>query len=237
MTLKLIDKDLRSKYAEALYKNESSYDKDIDRRFQRLNIDQFRSLSMVDASSQVFLNKVRQKRTKWIQDDLKFRDHYKLICRNVHSKKLDNLLHSFDVDNKRKWDQISQYKFNLLQQQMRLKDMNKSFISDSEPQINTLKLSEEPPPFQSTIPKLPHINSLENDFNDLYSKYSVSDREFIDKFPAKVELTVTDVGKQYISSQRQKHLTLKKQKQKYTKIQDNALKDSRFKNLISSLDE
>jgi hypothetical protein len=74
MTLKLIDKDLRSKYAEALYKNESSYEKDIDRRFQRLDLDQFRSMSMVDASAQVFLNQVRQKRAKWINDDLKFRE-------------------------------------------------------------------------------------------------------------------------------------------------------------------
>lgn len=100
MTLKLIDKDLRSKYAEALYKNEATYDKEIDRRLQRLNLDYIRSSQNIDAGSQIFLNKIRQKRTKWSQDDARFREHYRLVCRNVHNKKLDNLKQIFDPQTK-----------------------------------------------------------------------------------------------------------------------------------------
>lgn len=91
MSLKLIDKELKSKYAEALYKNEASYDKEIDRRVERLQVEYMRSSHQVDAGSQIFLNKVRQKRSKWIQDDLKYRDYYRLVCRNVHNRKLENL--------------------------------------------------------------------------------------------------------------------------------------------------
>lgn len=96
MSLKLIDKELKSKYAEALYKNEASYDKEIDRRVERLKIDYTRSSNQVEAGSQIFLNKVRQKRSKWIQDDIKYRDYYRLVCRNVQNKKLDNLKSYFD---------------------------------------------------------------------------------------------------------------------------------------------
>lgn len=96
MSLKLIDKELKSKYAEALYKNEASYDKEIDRRVERLRIDYTRSSNQVEAGSQIFLNKVRQKRSKWIQDDIKYRDYYRLVCRNVQNKKLDNLKNYFD---------------------------------------------------------------------------------------------------------------------------------------------
>lgn len=244
MTLKLIDKDLRSKYAEALFKNEASYDKDIDRRFQRLDLDQFRSISMVDASAQVFLNQVRQKRTKWINDDLRFREHYRHVCRNVHSKKLENLKQSYDLNNKRRWDPNLQLRYNLLQQQLKLKDSNHLTIAEYEKQPSSLGLERQGSRLdltqvhlKSTVPKLPNIASVESDFNDLYSRFSISDKEFLDKFPAKVELTVTDVGKQFITNETTKAKTLKRQKQKYIRIQNNALKDSRFKNLVSYLDE
>ena len=243
MTLKLIDKDLRSKYAEALYKNESSYEKDIDRRFQRLDLDQFRSISMVDASAQVFLNQVRQKRAKWINDDLKFREHYRHVCRNVHSKKLENLNQSYDLSQRRRWDPNLQVRYNLLQQQLKLKETNQLTI-ENEKQNSSLELDRQASridltqvALRSSVPKLPNIVSLENDFKDLYSRFSTSDKEFLDKFPAKVELTVTHVGKQFILNETTKAKTLKRQKQKYTRIQDNATKDTRFKNLVSYLDE
>ena len=76
MTLKLIDRDLRSKYAEALYKNESSYDKLIEKKYKRLTEDYARSNDIIETGSMVFLNQIRQKREKWTQDDLKFRDYY-----------------------------------------------------------------------------------------------------------------------------------------------------------------
>ena len=242
MTLKLIDKDLRSKYAEALFKNEASYDKDIDRRFQRLDLDQFRSISMVDASAQVFLNQVRQKRTKWINDDLKFREHYRHVCRNVHSKKLENLKQSYDLNQRRRWDPSLQVRYNLLQQQLKLKDTTQ--LTLEEKQHSSLDLDRQASrvdltqvAISSSVPKLPNIVAVENDFKDLYSRYSTSDKEFLDKFPAKVELTVTHVGKQFIANETTKAKTIKRQKQRYTRIQDNATKDSRFKNLVSYLDE
>lgn len=63
MTLKLIDKDLRNKYAEALYKNELSYDKIVDKQLKRIQLDLMRSEQTIEAGSQIFLNKVRQKRS------------------------------------------------------------------------------------------------------------------------------------------------------------------------------
>lgn len=281
MTLKLIDKDLRSKYAEALYKNEANYDKEINRRFDKLNVDFIRNSQIVDAGSQVFLNKVRQKRSKWAQDDLRFREHYRHVCRNVHNKKLDNIMQSYDPESVRKLDPLSQHKYDLLQQQLKHREMNLTFYN-SEPNLRQIgtesvtfdeehendhrqnnpsrnsnanqqntgsnashNVHNQPTMLNhahfkpSTIPKLPNLAhvAVENDFNDLYSRYTRSDREFIEKFPAKVELTVTDVGKQYIYNEKNKHLTLKKQKMKYNKIQTNALKDVRFKSLVSFLDQ
>lgn len=114
MSLKLIDKELKSKYAEALYKNEASYDKEIDRRVERLQIDFTRNLHAVDAGSQIFLNKVRQKRSKWIQDDLKYRDYYRLVCRKVHNRKLENLKGFFEKNDSFQMDPVNEMRFHLL---------------------------------------------------------------------------------------------------------------------------
>jgi hypothetical protein len=219
------DRELKSKYAEALYKNESSFDKEINRRFQRLNMDYARSSSIVDSGSQVFLNRIRQKRNKWIQDDLRYREYYRTVCKKVHNKKLENLRQSFDSENEHKLDPINKAKFELLKQQLKLKDA-KTNIHRIE---NTDPIEEKP----STIVKLPDI--YVKDFNALYSKYSSSDREFLDKYPAKIELTVTEIGKKFIRSEKQKIQTLKRQKIRNAKLQDSALYDDRFKNLVSYL--
>jgi len=239
MTLKMSERELKSKYAEALYKNESSFDKEINRRFQRLNMDYARSSNIVDSGSQVFLNRVRQKRNKWVQDDLRYREYYRTVCKKVHNKKLENLKQSFDSQSEHKLDPINKAKFELLKQQLKLKDAKTNIhrIENSEPiepsKLNseTVYIEEKP----STIAKLPDI--YVKDFNALYSKYSSSDREFLDKYPAKIELTVTEIGKKYIRNEKQKIQTLKRQKIRNAKLQDSALFDDRFKNLVSYLND
>lgn len=245
MTLKLIDKDLRSKYAEALFKNEASYDKEIERKINRLNLDYFRSTQNIDSGSQIFLNQVRNKRSKWSLDDTRFREHYRLVCRNVHNKKLDNLRQIFDPQTKpfklKMLDPVIQAKFNILEQQS-IYEKKKAF-SIFNTEIEPINHSFGNSGYNngerfSTIPKLPSIKNSysvkEIDF-DLYTKYSKSDRDFLEKSPAKIELTVTDVGKQYLSNEKKRKSTLRRQKQKHNRIQENAVKDSRYKNLISSL--
>lgn len=246
MTLKLIDKDLRSKYAEALYRNEASYDKEIERKMNRLNIDYFRSTQNIDSGSQIFLNKVRHKRAKWSQDDMRFREHYRLVCRNVHNKKLDNLRQIFDSQTKgykiKMLDPVLKTKFDILEQQTKPVTTDKAFsIFNTEiaPSDNFLETNEKIQTENlSTIPKLPDIrnpNAVNEIDYDLYMKYSKSDRDFLEKSPAKIELTVTDVGKQYLSNEKKRKSTLRRQKVKYSRIQENAVKDSRYKDLINFL--
>lgn len=250
MTLKLIDKDLKSKYAEALYRNETSYEKEIDRRFKRLNLDFVRSSQTVDAGSQVFLNRIRQKRTKWTQDDLSFRDHYRLVCRNVTNRKLDNLKQAMNpnLNNKRnanKIDPVMVSKFNLLQEQLN-NSTNSPMHFSSDPnlsqannQAQNIESNNSENLERMGVPRLPEIRNMNRESSDidedLYSKYSKSDRGFLEKFPAKVELTVTDLGKQFIYKEQHKHVTLNRQKQKYNHIQNGATTDSRFKDLVQYL--
>jgi hypothetical protein len=231
MTLKLIDKDLRNKYAEALYKNELSYDKEMNQHFRRLNLDMTRNSHMMDAGSQVFLNRVRQKRLKWSMDDMRFREHYKLVCRNVYNKKLDNLNTCFMNLDERVLDPFSQRRYEFLKRELRQSNVNHNslFLEDENSQI-----------VKSSIPKLPSVvNSNRKPYltDELYERFNPADLEFLDKFPAKIEVTLTDVGKQYIKTERSKHITLKNQKKRFRRIQENALNDQRFKNLQSYLKE
>jgi hypothetical protein len=233
MTLKLIDKDLRNKYAEALYKNEQSFDKDIEAQNKRLNLDLIRSSQMIDAGSQIFLNKVKQKRTKWSQDDLKFRDHYKLVCRNVQNKKIQNLKSLVASKNQNRNNNGRFFNSNSFDG-----DIISSFRND-ETSENYLAIEDIP---KSSIPKLPAIYNPYNnqvsrsDQELLYQRYSSTDLEFLDKFPAKIEITLTEIGKQYITAEMNRYRTLKKQKHNFEKIQDRALTDERFKDLVSYLD-
>jgi hypothetical protein len=229
MTLKLIDKDLRNKYAEALYKNELSFEKDMEAHTRRLNLDLIRSSQMIDAGSQIFLNKVKQKRTKWSQDDLRFRDHYKLVCRNVHSKKIQNLKSL--VTSKNQGRNKPQLAF--MNPDSFINGINS--IRDEESSENFLVIDDYP---RSTIPKLPPIFNpyqLNRSNDELYSRYSSTDLEFLENFPAKIEITLTEIGKQYIAAERNRYRTLKKQKHNFEKTQDRALSDERFKSLVSYL--
>jgi len=147
------------------------------------------------------------------------------------------------LSQRRRWDPNLQVRYNLMEKQLKLKDTNQLVIEPERQQTN-LEIERQQSRVDltqmvvaSNIPKLPNIATIENEFNDLYSRFSTSDKEFLDKFPAKVELTLTQVGKQFILNEKTKAKTIKKQKQKYIRIQNNATNDSRFKNLVSYLDE
>ena len=147
------------------------------------------------------------------------------------------------MSQRRRWDPNLQVRYNLMEKQLKLKDTNQLVIEPERQQTN-LEIERQQSRVDltqmvvaSNIPKLPNIATIENEFNDLYSRFSTSDKEFLDKFPAKVELTLTQVGKQFILNEKTKAKTIKKQKQKYIRIQNNATNDSRFKNLVSYLDE
>lgn len=238
MTLKLIDKDLKSKYAETLFKNQASFDKELDRRFKRLNIDYSRNFQNVENGSQVFLNRVRQKRSKWTQDDLNFRDHYRLVCRNVTNKKLENLrsvINSSMNKNKTKFGQIDpliETKLKILNDQ--LNNVNTPLLNySSEINFNYKGRDLSRPKLLPKLPTLKHLNNIDE---DLYCIYSKSDREFLDHYPGKVELTVTKVGKQFVFNEELRMRTLKKQTIKNEQIQSNAIKDRRFSDLVKFLE-
>lgn len=238
MTLKLIDKDLKSKYAEVLYKNQVSFDKELDRRFRRLSIDYTRNFQNVENGSQVFLNRIRQKRSKWSQDDLNFRDHYRLVCRNVTNKKLENLrsaLNSSMKKKKSKYGQIDpliESKLKILNDQLNNVDTS-SLNYSSEINFNYKGKDLSRP---KLLPKLsPHKNYNQID-EDLYCIYSKSDREFLDHYPGKVELTITKLGKQFVLNEELRMKTLQKQTIKNEKIQTNAIKDPRFSGLVKFLE-
>jgi hypothetical protein len=78
----------------------------------------------------------------------------------------------------------------------------------------------------SSIPKLPklmvkhHEPSLSSSLdNDLYTKYTMCDRLFLESLPAKVELTVTDLGKNYLYTKKHEHSTHKTLKKKFSNLQ------------------
>ena len=156
---------------------------------------------------------------------------------------MENLKQSYDLSQRRRWDPNLQVRYNLLEKQLKLKETNQLVIdADRQPTNPEIERQASRVDFTqvvaaSSIPKLPNIETIEKEFNDLYSRFSTSDKEFLDKFPAKVELTLTHVGKQFISNEKTKAKTIRRQKQKYTRIQNNATTDSRFKNLVSYLDE
>lgn len=345
MTLNLIDKNLKSKYAEALYKNESSKEKIMEKQNQRLKIEFMRSNQVIDSTKTLFLNSVRQKRNKWIEGDQKFRDNYKILCNKVHKKKLENLIQAYDKRHLHKLDTKSRQTFEQLQQQLNMakstsknNNNNKSssgFESNSLEQfrlpsivnnnnnnknesknnlnksssttnlaaqqkrdggerfpkasVNRLVIDDDGhrsladiaavaaendtnkeeeqdanddeqerigkqkmslvnnkrvvgvSTTTTRLPKLPtrksyHHTSMNSLDNDLYTKYTICDKLFLDSIPAKIELTVTDVGKTYLSNKKHEYITRKRLKQNFSILQENAVNDSRFSNLIGSLD-
>jgi hypothetical protein len=269
MALKLIDKDLKSKFAEALLKNEISYGREIDRRFKRIDRDLSRSYHAIDANEQVFLNQTRAKRNKWINDDLKCREQYRITCKNVQLKKFNNLKQLL-VKPKKNAPLYEKMQYKMLEDQIMSgewtghatpsnQNRKKKVWSHSQPQILKVDETEEstesfgqsitsqtkdetestkPSQSMSRIPLLPPINT-KGKFNfdsDLYSKYNLLDKHFLNTSPAKIEMTVTNVGKSYMNSKKEQHNSFKQQNKRFIRIQENALKDYRFKNLITSLD-
>jgi hypothetical protein len=242
MTLHLIDKDLRNKYAEALYKNELSHDKDMDAHDRRLNLELVRNSQMIDASQQIFLNRVKQKRTKWSQDDLRFRDHYKLVCRSVQNKKLQNINSVFASKrgDKRNGDRLPLP--SQLQKSMTIDELSLHDASFFDAAANSLDFVDGSLNRSSTargpnhgLPKFKF--KPDEDEDDLYDLFTRTDKEFLNKFPAKIEITVTDIGRQYINAERTRQRKLEKQNNNFERVQTTALQDARYHELVTYLDE
>lgn len=253
MTLKLISKNLPNKYAEQLYKNEVNYEKELGKKFDRLKLDYVRNNQIVDTSSQVFLNRIKAKRNQWRKDDLKYREHYKVFCRNSYLRYLANNQEKVK-DNNRNAKNIQQQKAK-----------NQSFVtnklkpnvlrSQSESQIaltNFKNPRDRLPPIKTAnerdlekktvyeLIKSEEFASHDKDKLDYkpfqHGKYSICDIEFISKLPDKVELTVTNVGKKFIQNKEEKKKISKKNKRQFLRLQDHPIDDNRFQSLISYLD-
>ena len=117
-------KALRNKFGEALYRRELMFDKIMNKQMNKVDEECARTLVQSDIASLVFLNRVRQKRVKWIQDDQRYRDYYKIVCGNVQKKKLNTLSQSVDPDFLPSLNDDIQYKFVLLQQHLAAKKVS-----------------------------------------------------------------------------------------------------------------
>ncbi len=71
-------KNLKNKFGEALYKSELMFDKIMNKQMAKVDEEIFRSTLVYDSASLVFLNRIRNKRTKWIAEDKRYRDYYKV---------------------------------------------------------------------------------------------------------------------------------------------------------------
>ena len=302
----------------------------MEKQNQRLKIEFMRSNQVIDSTKTLFLNDVRSKRNKWIKDDQKFRDNYKILCNKVHKKKLENLIQAYDKRQINKLDTSSRQTYEQLQQQLALAKSNKKSLNNTTdsnsldrfrlPSIVNTKNNENktalskstanlqqqelklPPSNNNSnvvnrlviedkrsladiaavaaenlndkqpnrddddehddeeriskrrttsffnkrastrLPKLAfnsrksHHMSMNSLDNDLYTKYTICDKLFLDSIPAKIELTVTEVGKSYLDNKKHEYITRKRLKQNFSILQENAVNDSRFSNLIGSLD-
>ena len=224
MTLKLVSKSLPNKYAEQLYKNELNYNNDIDKLNNRIKLDYIRNSQYIDISSHVFLNQIKQKRTQWKKDDVKFREYYKSICRNTYQKYLEN--------NKLEKGRIMS---NLPIIPTRSQSNSSSGINKFST-YTTLPPINKPKSAEINVYTLQENMTVVEDKPFSYGKYSDCDREFLDKLPEKIELTNTDVGRRYLHNKREQASMIHRHKKHFSSVQTNAINDKRFKNLVSSLD-
>jgi hypothetical protein len=244
MTLKLVSKSLPNRYAEQLYKNELNYSSDINKQNDRIQLDYLRNSHYVDIASHVFLNKIRQKRTQWKKDDVRYREYYKTICKNSYLKYLENnknrvndnkFLNRFNSDRNVLNLEVIADKASNLQRANSQNDVHtkeelvlppiikpKSVEKMERPELNTFSL----PKYFNLIQNKPFANG----------KYSATDRGFLESLPEKVELTNTEVGRKYLNNKREQKKMINTVKRKFSIIQTNAVNDTRFKNLVSSLD-
>ena len=255
MTLKLVSKSLPNRYAEQLYKNELNYLPDINKQNSRIQLDFQRNSQYIDISSHVFLNKIRQKRSQWKKDDIRYREYYKAICKNSYLKYLENNKNEIknhktatllrqasdrNVDNL----EILADKANLTQRAISSYDLtvkrNSNLTKEElvlppiiQPKPKSVEKMERP---KADIYVLPKNISLVTDKPFSSGKYSDTDRGFLASLPEKVELTNTDVGRRYLHNQREQKSMINRQKKHFSNIQTNAVTDQRFQNLVTSLD-
>ncbi len=259
MTLKLITKNLKNKYSETLFKNEMNHSKEMDKQYSRIKLDFDRNSQIIELNSQVFLNRIRQKRSQWRKDDLKYREFYKMICRRTYDTYLEKN-HIIDSSEKLNFNKTNT-KLPPIVKSANLPKIVKTVRSQSETNFETVLKKEK------TTLKLPDIHvtddarsvneqikpfnptSINQTQHSAHNKlqpideckpfengrYSECDLEFLEKFPEKIELHSTEVGRQFLENKRKQHVLIKKQKERQAVIQANALKDSRFRYLQSVL--
>ena len=115
----------------------------------------------------------------------------KLVCRNIYNKKLENLNQCFLNKNIKLLDDFSKARYEFLQKELQENSNNDNSFSLRESNFSSNTYEKK------TIPKLPNINrkQISDEFGDieqdLYSRFSTSDIDFLNKFPAKIELTLT----------------------------------------------
>jgi hypothetical protein len=244
MTLKLVSKNLPNKYAEQLFKNELSFSADMDKQNDRIKLDYLRNSQFIDVSSQVFLNRIRQKRSQWKKDDVKYREYYKLICRNSYNKYLETN-DKTSADSNRDYFQNSNInnilaiedtkRRNLLRPQTHSENNIISLVKHENTFVSLPPIKQHSS-FEFDLSINPYIKRDKGQKPFAHGKYSPCDKEFLEKLPEKVELTHTDIGKRFIENKREQTKMINRQKKNFAKIQNNALLDNRFKNLVSSLD-
>jgi hypothetical protein len=181
---------------------------------ERIETDYVRYCQQLDMNSHLFLNRSRQKRFQWRIDDLKYREDYKHICH----KKFMNYLQNVENLHRTKTTDLRLHNTN--NNSVKLPSIYKenktgNCLQTSNPYLSNSSSSAEKP-FS----------------NGVYSAY---DKDFIQKLPGLIELVSTDVGKQYIRDKERQHIIIASQRGKFDQIQTNALKDRRYRYLLSSL--
>ena len=231
---------LRNQFGEALYKDRMSYEKELNRRLDRIERDKIRVSHNMDSASQVFLNSAKQRRERWTTYDHKYRQYYRTICRGIQEKKFDGLKKCLDLSKLAVMNDDLQYRHLLLQRELEQLEIEKVKNAPQVMRIENADNSQLRLPFIKQIP--PHIyshpnaQSIEEDFNSLYNRYSESDMSFLQNFPAKSELINTKVGKEFSDSEQRKFYNIRNAEAHFKGIQQTATKDNRFTVLVNNLD-
>lgn len=231
---------LRNKFGEALYKDRMSYERELNRRLDRIERDKVRVSHNMDAASQVFLNNAKERRDKWTDYDHKYRKYYRTICRGTQAKKFDSLKKCLDLSKLGVMEDDLQYRYLLLQRELELLEIEKLKDQPQVMRIENADNSQLRLPYIKQIPvhiySNPNAQSIEDDFNSLYGRYSESDISFLQNFPAKSELMNTKVGKEFSEAEQRKFYNIRNAESHFKTIQKSATTDDRFSVFVKSLD-
>ena len=175
---------LRNKFGEALYKDRMSYERDLAKRLNRIDVDKNRSSLMFDSASQVFLNNAKGRREKWTDRDHKYRTYFKTICRSTQASKLENLNRVLDTGKLSVMNDNLQYKYLLLHRELELLEIEK--LTGGKAQVLKIENSDSNRLILPYIKQVhahvydnPNGEAIEDEFYSLYNRYSESDLTFL----------------------------------------------------------